>query len=369
LFVNFHLSPSNAHDGPEGRKWIKNATVLSELVIILMGLILCTTVHQERNWFRISSLEVPIIASKDLGLFYILSIDGGGIRGFFPAAILKHIETELKVPLRERFNMFAGTSTGSIIAAFLACGANMDKVAGVYRDDGPSIFSRRRFWGPRVFEPAIRSRYRQRRLREALAPLLGNVTLGSVEVPLVLPATDIGKGEAHLFRSGYAVDKNEDLQVPLVDAVIASCSAPTYFDPTRIGNTLLADGGLWANSPALAAVIEARQTLDITLENIRVLSLGTGHSPTGYGLIEQKHWGFINGWRGTEFIDFLMFLQTRSTHNYLEMLLDKKQFFRLTFESETPLHLDDCSIMKDLETKAGEVFRENREKIRLFLNG
>ena len=369
MFVNFHLSPSNAHDGPEGRKWIKNATVLSELVIILMGLILCTTVHQERNWFRISSLEVPIIASKDLGLFYILSIDGGGIRGFFPAAILKHIETELKVPLRERFNMFAGTSTGSIIAAFLACGANMDKVAGVYRDDGPSIFSRRRFWGPRVFEPAIRSRYRQRRLREALAPLLGNVTLGSVEVPLVLPATDIGKGEAHLFRSGYAVDKNEDLQVPLVDAVIASCSAPTYFDPTRIGNTLLADGGLWANSPALAAVIEARQTLDITLENIRVLSLGTGHSPTGYGLIEQKHWGFINGWRGTEFIDFLMFLQTRSTHNYLEMLLDKKQFFRLTFESETPRHLDDCSIMKDLETKAGEVFRENREKIRLFLNG
>ena len=160
-------------------------------------------------------MGVPIIASKDSGLFYILSIDGGGIRGLFPAAVLGHIETELKVPLRERFDMFAGTSTGSIIAASVACGADMDRIAGVYRNDGPSIFRRRRFWGPRVFEPAIRSRYHQRRLRGALAPLLGDVTLGSIEAPLVLPATDIRRGEAYLFRSGYAREKNEDLQVPL----------------------------------------------------------------------------------------------------------------------------------------------------------
>lgn len=326
-------------------------------------------VHRERDGGRDFKLGVPIIASKDSGLFYILSIDGGGIRGLFPAAVLGHIETELKVPLRERFDMFAGTSTGSIIAASVACGADMDRIAGVYRNDGPSIFRRRRFWGPRVFEPAIRSRYHQRRLRGALAPLLGDVTLGSIEAPLVLPATDIRRGEAYLFRSGYAREKNEDLQVPLIDAVVASCSAPTYFDPTHIGNNLLADGGLWANSPSLAAVIEAQQTLDVALEDIRVLSLGTGHSQTGYGLMKQKRWGFINGWRGTEFVDFLMFLQTRSTHNYLEMLLDKKQFLRLTFESETPLNLDDCSIMEDLETKAREVFRESREKIRRFLDG
>lgn len=309
------------------------------------------------------------MASRSSKTFYILSIDGGGIRGLFPAALLKHIETDLKMPLRERFDMFAGTSTGSIIASSLACGVGVDKIVGLYRNDGPTIFSRQRFWGPRVFEPAIRSRYHQRRLRETLTLLLGDVTLGSIEAPLVLPATDIGKGEAYLFRSGYAREKNADLQVPLVEAIVASCSAPTYFDPTRIGNTLLADGGLWANSPSLAAVIEAQQTLDVALEDIRVLSLGTGHSQTGYGLMEQKRWGFINGWRGSEFVDFLMFLQARSTHNYLEMLLDKKQFFRLTFESETPLHLDDCSIMEDLEAKAREVFQENGEKIRLFLEG
>lgn len=332
-----------------------------------MGVSLCAVCPIE-NGTRLESpqLGVPIIASNASGLFYILSIDGGGIRGLFPAELLKHIERELGTPLRERFGLFAGTSTGSIVASSLACGVGVDRIAGLYRNDGPAIFSRQRFWGPRIFEPAIRSRYHKQRLRGALAPLLGDVTLGSIETPLILPATNIGKGEAYLFRSGYAREGNEDLQVPLLDAIVSSCSAPTYFDPTRIGSTLLADGGLWANSPSLAAVIEAQQTLEVKLEDIRVLSLGTGHSQTGYDHSEQKRWGFINGWRGTEFVDFLMFLQARSTHNYLEMLLDRKHFLRLTFESETPLHLDDCSIMDDLEAKAQEVFQENGEKIRLF---
>lgn len=311
-------------------------------------------------------LGVPII-SKNAGPFYILSIDGGGIRGLFPARLLKCIETELKVPLSKHFGMFAGTSTGSIVASSLAHAVPIDQVIGLYRNSGPDIFSRQRFWGPRIFEPAVRSRYRKQKLLGALAPMLGGVSLGSITVPLVLPATDIVNGKAHLFRTNYVKDEKRDLEVPLLDAVVASCSAPTYFDPTRVGNVLLADGGLWANSPSLAAVIEARQNLEIELEDIRVLSIGTGYSPTTYGHEEHKRWGFINGWKGTEFVDFLMFLQARSTHNYLEMLFDKKQFLRLNFESEEPLHLDDCSIMDRLEEKAQEVFRNDRESIRRFM--
>lgn len=309
------------------------------------------------------------VINKNMRLFYILSIDGGGIRGIFPAKILKLIETELRIPLQKSFGMFAGTSTGSIVASSLARNVALDDVIDLYRTSGPVIFSRQRFWGPRVFEPALRSRYRKQKLSDALGRMLGDVALGAVETPLVLPATDIGNGKAHLFRSGYVKEQNENLEVPLKDAVVASCSAPTYFDPSRVGGILLADGGLWANSPSLAAVIEAQQSLDIDLEDIRVLSVGTGYSKTGYGLQEPKRWGFINGWRGTEFVDFLMFLQARSTHNYLEMLLDEKQFLRLNFESDDPLHLDDCSIIDSLESKALEVFEDNRERLLGFLEG
>ena len=74
--------------------------------------------------------------------FNILSIDGGGIRGLIPATIIEILETEAwkyiklknytyddgqygetmreRVAMKDLFNMTAGTSTGSIIAAGLS---------------------------------------------------------------------------------------------------------------------------------------------------------------------------------------------------------------------------------------------------------
>jgi patatin-like phospholipase/acyl hydrolase len=46
----------------------------------------------------------------------ILSIDGGGIKGVFPAAFLADIEETLEDPLHSYFDLIAGTSTGGIIA-------------------------------------------------------------------------------------------------------------------------------------------------------------------------------------------------------------------------------------------------------------
>ena len=61
--------------------------------------------------------------------FYILAIDGGGIRGVFPAHILKCIQSRLKVSLLRKFGMISGTSTGSIVAAAVALG-RLDEEAG-----------------------------------------------------------------------------------------------------------------------------------------------------------------------------------------------------------------------------------------------
>jgi len=57
---------------------------------------------------------------------FILSIDGGGIRGIIPAKILVDLERRLKSKgkpkqLWEYFDLVAGTSTGAIIAAGLTC--------------------------------------------------------------------------------------------------------------------------------------------------------------------------------------------------------------------------------------------------------
>ncbi len=50
---------------------------------------------------------------------YILSVDGGGIRGIIPAIILAEIEQRTRKPIAEIFDLVTGTSTGGIVVAGL----------------------------------------------------------------------------------------------------------------------------------------------------------------------------------------------------------------------------------------------------------
>ena len=50
----------------------------------------------------------------------ILSLDGGGVRGVITLQLLKHIEDSYNIVLHEYFDMFAGTSTGALIAGLIA---------------------------------------------------------------------------------------------------------------------------------------------------------------------------------------------------------------------------------------------------------
>ncbi|WCR54449.1 MAG: hypothetical protein PG981_001471 [Wolbachia endosymbiont of Ctenocephalides orientis wCori] len=58
---------------------------------------------------------------------YILSVDGGGIRGIIPAIILAEIENRTKKPISETFDLMAGTSTGGIVVAGLCKKNNKGK--------------------------------------------------------------------------------------------------------------------------------------------------------------------------------------------------------------------------------------------------
>ena len=73
----------------------------------------------------------------------ILSIDGGGIRGIIPAYWLTQLESRLGKSVHSRFDMFAGTSTGAIIAAGLASGLPAKQIFDLYRMSSPQIFQRR----------------------------------------------------------------------------------------------------------------------------------------------------------------------------------------------------------------------------------
>jgi len=299
-------------------------------------------------------------------VFRILSIDGGGIRGVFPAHILNCISKKLGVNILQSFDFIAGTSTGSIIAAAIASEIDLEKTILMYKERGCEIFKRRRSLWPQKYSFAIHSTYEIRKLEKILKEVFGDVTLGDIKIPLLLPATDVGLGGVHVLKSSYSPDFTRDKGRFLWEAVMASCAAPIFFDPVKVGEYLLADGGLWANNPSFAAVIDAHHRLHIELADIRILSLGTGHSKKAYGVNQNRKWGIMNGWEKKKFIEFILMLQTQATSNYLKLLLHKDQIMRLDFETDMPLPLDDCSIIDDIISRADQVFTYNTPELKRF---
>jgi hypothetical protein len=81
----------------------------------------------------------------------ILSIDGGGVRGVIPAAILKHLEAKLRkldetkygdIRLADYFDLIVGTSTGGLIAAMITTTPpySAAEVLNFYKGYAPEIF-------------------------------------------------------------------------------------------------------------------------------------------------------------------------------------------------------------------------------------
>ena len=78
------------------------------------------------------------------GVFRILSLDGGGAKGFYTLGVLREIEAVVGKPLCEHFDLIYGTSTGSIIASLLGIGKTVDEVIALYDEHVVKIVGR--FW-------------------------------------------------------------------------------------------------------------------------------------------------------------------------------------------------------------------------------
>ena len=294
--------------------------------------------------------------------FRVLSIDGGGVRGVFAAKILELMETKLDINIHETFDLIVGTSTGSIIAGAIAIKYDLTQLIKDYSADTPKIFQKRFSCGG-----LLRSKYGSKFLTEFLQGKLGTITLGEIEKPLILNATNVSVGGIHVFKSSYQNKQRKgdyvrDGEVPLYKAVLASCSAPTYFDPVDINGTLVCDGGIWANNPSLVGYTDAKNNFQA--EKIQILSLGTGKTKQFYQ--QSKKWGLLNGWGRTKLIDFAMSCQTTFPQNVLD-LTNPDTIFRINPEIEN-YGLDNYQIVPILKELAKSEFAKHNIEIDNFLH-
>lgn len=289
--------------------------------------------------------------------FNILSVDGGGLRGIYAASILLKVEQELKINFLEEFDLIIGTSTGAIIAAALAIGIAAQTIVDLYLKQGSFIFKKN--FGGGIITP----KYNNNNLKQVLDEVFENNMFSDVKTRLMITATNVSDGMPWVFKSAYHERLMRDQGVKLADAVLSSCCAPIYFNPHEVNDQLLADGGLWANNPALAALTETLgHNIDIKKYKIRMLSLGNGVNVKSYPLDwVDKKWG-VTRW-GTGLIDVIFNMQSFSAERYLRALMSKEQYLRINFEAEDNLPVDDMKTISLLMDKGVSDFYKNQVKI------
>lgn len=213
----------------------------------------------------------------------ILSIDGGGIRGVFPAAFLTEIENQIGHPLHEYFDLIAGTSTGGIIALGLGLGYSANDILHFYESEGPEIFSQNQS-GIRA---KLGNHYRKlkwlvsgpkhdaNKLESSLSKIFKNRKLGEAKTRLFIPSWHRSTGQPYIFKTAHHRRFKSDYKVLAKDVAMATASAPTYFKEHVIENGVgLIDGGIWANNPTGFSVAEGISNLGWDQKDIKVLSLG-----------------------------------------------------------------------------------------------
>ena len=222
----------------------------------------------------------------------VLSIDGGGIRGLIPALVLEELERRAERRVFELFDLIAGTSTGAILACALCAPDPLPavRVAALYEEEGPEIFSRSIFQRIRSADGLLDEKYDSATLNGVLARFLSDKRLSRTRPDLVVPAYDTAGPGPFFFKTTDARESPED-DFPLSVVARASSAAPTYFEPSAVDGRALVDGGVFAANPAMSAFAEAVRFQPGA--EVVLLSLGTGERTRRRTFDEIEDWGLL----------------------------------------------------------------------------
>jgi patatin-like phospholipase/acyl hydrolase len=258
------------------------------------------------------------------GQFQILSLDGGGIKGLFSAAVLTHFEDDLNTKISDHFDLIVGTSTGGLIAIGLSIGMSAKEVVRFYVKNGPKIFPKSKGAKTKRF---FKTKYKADTLEYAAKKCFGEKTLSDCFKRLVIPSYNIGEDDVYLFKTPHHERLTRDGKIPLWKVALATSAAPTYFPSFRkLDHIRLIDGGVWANNPTMVGIVEAISMLNMSLPSIKVCSLGTTDEIKGRSkkLDEGGLWQWKN-----DAVEVIMRGQSIGAYTQAQYLIGKDNILRI----------------------------------------
>lgn len=334
---------------------------------------------------------------RDKKKFNILSIDGGGIRGVFPAMFLAQLEAKLKADkysnnqIYQNFDLICGTSTGGIIAIAMALGIPAIEIYNLYIDNAVKIFGNKKWLINQIryaahdrteLENIIRKKFKEANNGE-------DPRLKDCKTNICIPIYDLLQGKPCVLKNNYHKSFVRDYHIPAYHVALSTSAAPLFFNPysstyedlskISVSFNNKVDGGVCANNPALLSVIEAQTAFYQPLNNISLLSIGTGYQKFSDAAARSK-WGFwywVRKDKKTRLVDLFMQGQSQLVQNLISLMhigidgenRDKPNFTYCRIDTELDeslnVKLDETDInkLKKLSEKAIVEFQKNANHI------
>ena len=188
-----------------------------------------------------------------------LALSGGGIRGIAHAGVLKALEDNgIKI------DAIGGSSSGALISSLYALGYSPYYIYILFKryakdivgmNSAPIISEIKNYITNKRIQ--IKGLKADNSLEEAynqLAMRKGVKTMKDIKnIPLVIPAVDIGEGKEYIFTNripNYTEDEEQYItDISIGKAVKASSCFPAIFCPCEFKDHIFLDGGVLDNIP------------------------------------------------------------------------------------------------------------------------
>jgi patatin-like phospholipase/acyl hydrolase len=269
--------------------------------------------------------------------YRILTLDGGGAKGFYTIGVLEELEGMLRAPLHEYFDLIFGTSTGAIIASLIALGYKVSDIHELYKSHVPRVMGEKS------------RRTRSKALSSLSQEVFGDKTFADVKTEIGVVATKWMIERPMIFKGnvrqahGRTATFEPGFGVSIADAVQASCSAYPFFErkvvTTSRGDKIeLIDGGYCANNPTLYAIADGLVAVEGVRDKLRVVSVGVGVYP------EPKR--SLTAWLAKKYLLSVLLLQKTLEINTQSM----DQLRRVLFHDVTTVRISDTFEQPEMAT-------------------
>jgi patatin-like phospholipase/acyl hydrolase len=302
--------------------------------------------------------------------FRVLSLDGGGAKGFYTLGILREIEALIGCRVHERFDLIFGTSTGAIITSMMALGKSVNEIIALYQSHVPTVMKK------------TNADDRSEALAELSKTIFGDAEFDSVKTNIGIVTTKWVIEQPMIFKGNIAQAHGRNASftpgfgVKIGDAVQASCSAYPYFNRKTVvtanGDHIeLIDGGFCANNPTLYAIADAMVAMQIPPEQIRVVSLGVGTYPP-----RKLNWWTLDHWKnktpGVQLLQKTLEINTQSMDQLRKILYKHIPTVRISQSFSEPamatdLFEHDLKKLNILTQRGLQSFAEHEETLKTFL--